>query len=285
VFQVWIHDNTLRIIPRSATSSSSGQTAPVSQVLDLKEALKNISSAAETFIHSPFIEAEAFYRIRNYPSQIVASLHYAPITIPRKLAYILHNRPSSIAPAVEAFYLRDPISLKSLHTPSSDLIFPPEDLVTVSTRFTKVLYAQLKSQQFPSPAAWKGILALAENDISSASATTKRYTRLEMGMKVTSGFEMLLADPKHDNNRLVREVKIILDDLAEDSNANLPTDGDITKWENVAREDDERWLDINFEDFQKELQGKGQDKRSTEAAGVLDRNDHQASAMQKLKPT
>ena len=268
LIKVWLHGGELHIIPLNATGASSKQNPPISRSLGLQEALDIISSSPETIIHSPLIEAEAFYRLRNYPSQITASLHHAPITIPRKLAYILHTRRASIAPAVEAFYLRDPIALKTLDSPSSKLIFPPEDLVTVSTCFTKVLYAQLKSQQFSIPTAWKSILVEPEN-VPSETPRSKSDAKLEMGMKVTSGFEMLLRDTKYDDNRLVRELKIILEDLATDNNADLPTDEDIIKWKDVAREDDEKWLDINFEDFEKELQGKGQENISTQIPGAF----------------
>ncbi len=226
--------------------------------MTLEEAQAIITSTPEILIHSPLIEEEAFYRLRNYPSQITASLHHASITIPRKLAYLLHNRPASIAPAVEAFYLRDPIALKALHTNSSKLTFPPSDLVTVSTRFTRVLYAQLKSQEFPVPKAWKGTLRPEETEAENLDP--KKYDRLEIGMKVTSGFEMLVKDPKNGDNRTVRELKILLDDLAADDSADLPTDQEIVKWKDVLREDDESWLDINFEDFERELQGKNPDK-------------------------
>lgn len=268
IVQVWIHGGELRIIPLNATVASSEQISTVPRSLGLEEALDIISSAAETITHSPLIEAEAFYRLRNYPSQITASLHHSPITIPRKLAYLLHARPTSIAPAVEAFYLRDPIALKTLHSPSAELIFPPEDLVTVSIRFTKVLYAQLKSQQFSTPTAWRSILVESEN-APPEIPMSDTYAKLEMGMKVTSGFEMLLRDSKNDDNRLVRELKIILDDLAADNNQDLPTNEDITKWKDVSREDDEKWLDINFEDFEKELQGEGEGKRSAQIPGAF----------------
>jgi hypothetical protein len=204
-------------------------------------------------IHSPLIEAEAFYRLRNYPSQIIDSLHYSQITIPRKVAYVIHNCPASIAPAVEAFYLRDPIAMKQLQKESSELVFAPEDLVTMSVKFTKVLYAQMKSQQFSVPKAWKNILSEAEKEAASDHAKQPAFARLGMGMKVTSGFEMLVTDSTHQDNRSVQEVKILLDDLKED--ATLPTDAGMSTWPNTGRDDDESWLDINFEDFEKELQG------------------------------
>lgn len=174
--------------------------------------------------------------------------------IPRKLAYILHNCPASIAPAVEAFYLRDPIALKQLQKDASELILPPVDLVTTSIKFTKVLYAQLKSQQFSAPNAWKACISEAEKAATSDRVKHVDFTRLELGMKVTSGFEMLVSDPVYQDNRSVQAVKILLEDLEE--GATLPTDAEMATWANGEMEDDEGWLDINFEDFEKELQGK-----------------------------
>jgi hypothetical protein len=192
-------------------------------------------------------------------------MHHARITIPRKLAYILHERPASIAPAVEAFYLRDPIALKPLQSTSSNLLFPPKDLITVSVRFTKVLYAQLRSQQqFSTPEVWKDILAQAAKDLGS-----KEYDQLQLGMKVTSSFEMLVTDPKNDGNRIVREINILLEDLAADGDESLPSDQEISKWKDVNREDDEKWLDINFEDFEKELSGKGGGKNASGVPGAF----------------
>lgn len=186
--------------------------------------------------------------------------------MPRKLAYVLHARPVSIAPAVEAFYLRDPIALKTLQRKDSDLIFPIWDLVAVSTRFTKVLYAQLKSQQFSTPIAWVDTLSKVDTIEGTGTLGPKRYDMLEMGMKVTSGFEMLFADPKYGDNRTVREAKILLEDLAADDSLALPTDEVIAGWKEVSREDDESWMDINFVDFERELNGEGKQKKSSTPA-------------------
>jgi hypothetical protein len=82
-------------------------------------------------------------------------------------------------------------------------------------------------------------------------------------MKVTSGFEMLLTDPKYGDNRTVREAKILLDDLATDDSLALPADEEIADWKEVGREDDESWMDINFEDFERELRGEGKHRSPT----------------------
>lgn len=197
------------------------------------------------------IQEEAFYRLRNYPKQISENLHTAMVTIPRKVAFLLHQKPTYISPAVEAFYIRDPIALRPLKAKdSANLIFNPDDLVTVSVRFTRVGYAQLKSQEFPVPNAWAGKLPPVEDQ--------QAYARAETGMKLACGFEMLLYDPHHQDKAAVREMKLLLEDV-ETGDETLPTDEEIKgKWDQL--EDDEKWLDINFEDLDRELKGRGKGK-------------------------
>lgn len=192
------------------------------------------------------IQNEAFYRLRNYPKQISENLHSALVTIPRKIAFLLHQKPAYISAAVEAFYLRDPIALRPLRAKdSSDLLFKPEDFVTVSVRFTRVGYAQLKSQDFPAPKTWMGKLPSKDE--------RKTYDRADLGMKLSCGFEMLLSDPQNQDKPSVREIKLLLEDL-DTGDESPPTDADIEKWD--KREDDEKWLDISFEDLDRELKGK-----------------------------
>lgn len=197
---------------------------------------------------STIIQEEAFYRLRNYPKQITENLHSAILTIPRKVAFLLHQKPAYISPAVEAFYIRDPIALRPLRTKdASDLTFNPNDLVTVSVRFTRVGYAQLKSQEFPIPKSWAPKLPSMDDN--------KAYARAEAGMKLACGFEMLLHDPHHQDKAPVREMKLLLEDI-ETGDEQLPTNEDIEKiWD--KREDDESWMDINFEDLDRELKGRG----------------------------
>ncbi|KAI0475120.1 SGT1-domain-containing protein [Xylariaceae sp. FL0804] len=248
--RVWIHQGMLNLLPLSA---SSGDRRPLSLV----EAVGHIKTKPESLVHSSLVEAEAFYRLEKYPGQVQASLHRALITIPRKLAYVLHELPTAIAPAVEAFYLRDKTDMKNLISPTPDALhFPPRDLVTVSVKFTKVLFAQLKSQRFTAPPAWASVIETAEKRASDAEACQKSLDRVELGMKVTSGFEMLAATADGKDNRLAREFAIVLGDLKEDGEQALPSDKDIESWPGHDREDDEAWLDINFEDFENELQGK-----------------------------
>jgi SGT1 protein len=184
--RVWIHDGKLRIVPLSTDTGSGG-----SKSISLREALEVIRAAPGSLVYSTFVDAEAFYRLEKYPGQITNFLHHSMVTLPRKLAYILHQRPKAIAPAAEALYLRDPIAMKPLLSPSTLLLFPPADLVTISICFTKVIYAQLKSQRLEPPPAWRSMLQSAEVDaVTGTNQGLQKFARLEMGMRLTTGFEM-----------------------------------------------------------------------------------------------
>ncbi|MCJ1249522.1 hypothetical protein MMC30_006748 [Trapelia coarctata] len=255
--RVWLNNGQLLIIPMLSKQAESKGKGVNLCALRLKEAFTFIRSGRSQLMHSPLVEAEAFYRLRNYPQQIHDSLHHARVILPRKLAYLLHQDAAYIGPAVEAFYLRDPIALRPLQAKIREqLILPPEDLVGIGVKFTKVGFAQLKSQQFPVPPAWARAFA--------ASNHAFPRTQLELGMKVTCGFEMLLSDPQNQDKRPVREMKLLLDDVQRGEDQ-LPEDSEISTW--TSQEDSEAWLDINFEDFDNELSGKGKEGAQPGADG------------------
>ncbi|KAJ5326813.1 hypothetical protein MYU51_001633 [Penicillium brevicompactum] len=246
--RVWINQGDLRIIkPKQETKRQ------VTEKISLPEARKILRDEPGRLLRSTIIQEEAFFRLRKYPQQISENLHSAVITIPRKVAFLLHQKPAYISPAVEAFYVRDPIALRPLKAKdASGLTFKPDDLVNVSVRFTRVGYAQLKSQEFPVPSTWAGKLPEPEDQ--------KSYDRAEAGMKLACGMEMLLADPQNQDKAVVREMKLLLEDV-ETGDETLPTDKEIQEtWD--KREDDEKWLDINFEDLETELKGKTSGKQA-----------------------
>jgi hypothetical protein len=246
--RVWLNRGQLRIIPLE----KSGDAA--SKNITLQQALKTISSAASTLIHSSLIEEEAFYRLQKYPQAVAESMHATTVTVPRKLSYLLHTKPTLTSAAVEAFYLRDPISLRPLNKPTtSELRFPPEDFVTISTRFNKASFAQLKSQEFPLQKAWENVPFPSSSDPADVA-------RRELGMKLACGFEMLVQDLQNKDKKAVREIQVLLEDL-DSGDDSLPTDAEIKQW--PMQEDSESWMDINFEDFERELSGKRDDGAST----------------------
>lgn len=253
--RIWINKGRLMIIPPNQSAAKDAKdpkdrkaSEHHAKALNTDETLNFILSSPTRLLHSPLIEEEAFYRIRGYPSTILTeNMHYALLTIPRKLAYILHRNPRYLSPAIEAFYLRDPISLKPLKsTPLDDMSFPPKDLVTVSVRFSKVMFAQIRSQDFVPPPTWAKAISDARSD-----ATV--FQKADAGMKISCGFEMLLLDPGNRDKQVVRELNVLLEDISS-GEEELPSDAEIKTWN--QHEDSETWLDIDFESFERELGGR-----------------------------
>ncbi|OKL60591.1 hypothetical protein UA08_04353 [Talaromyces atroroseus] len=251
-YRVWINNGHLVIIQPKQDRKR------VTEKISLDDFMRIAMHETGRLLRSPSIEEEAFYRLRNYPKQIEENLHCALVSIPRKVAYLVHKKSSYISPAVEAFYTRDPISLRTLRASSKqDLLFSPDDLVTVSVRFTRVGYAQLRSQDFPTPASWAQSLP--------PQMDGEAYTRAESGMKVSCGFEMLLSDPQNQDKPIVREMKLLLEDL-DTGDERLPTTEEIKhSWS--LQQDDEGWLDISFEDLDRELKGKASETQGSGAFG------------------
>ena len=81
-------------------------------------------------------------------------------------------------------------------------------------------------------------------------------SRADIGMKLACGFEILANKAEESDRRLVREFGIILRDLEDDGVSTLPTDEEISTWEDSQREDDDAWLDIDFSSFESELGGQ-----------------------------
>lgn len=267
-YRVWVHLGKIFLIPlNSNTKDEPSMRSQAEEQLSLLQAVSFLRSNTDALVHLPAIDSEAFHRLKKYPEQIPNSIHHSLVTIPRAVAYILHALPKAIAPAVESFYLRDANSLKPILSSSAPLQFPPEDLVTISVRFSKTLYAQLKSQRFDTPPRWESVFRNTKNENLSSNEEQKRVERLETGMKLTCGFEMLAKDAENSKSRIVREMAIMLEDLQEDGSSVLPSDDDIKLWHNVDRDDDDSWLDINYEDFERELEGKQAQASSKGASG------------------
>ena len=258
-YRVWINNGKLLIIPLEKPGGRGVRNDGGSDNISLEDAIEWIDDPDRSLQHSAKVEAEAFFRLRKYPQQIHDSLHHAMIPLPRRLACILHTQPSYVSAAIEAFYLRDPIALRPLRAKDAKgLLFDPRDLVNMSTTFTKVGYAQLNSQEFPPPPPWAKVI----RDMMNADLKS----HIDVGMKLSCGFEMLLSDKQNQDKQVVREINLLLEDMAA-GEAQLPSDDEVQDW--GTREDSESWLDIDFTEFEKELDGKAarDNKRKNEGFG------------------
>uniref|UniRef100_A0A096M6B6 Ecdysoneless homolog (Drosophila) n=1 Tax=Poecilia formosa TaxID=48698 RepID=A0A096M6B6_POEFO len=174
--RVFIYRGELHILPCPSKSSSIGFSLDV--VPSLAQALVLLSAHPEVCLASPKIRS-AIYKFMTYPEKIKANLHRAHCFIPAGVASVLAQRPDLVAPAVSAFYLRDPVDLQACR---SFKTFPPDTRVLASVTFTRCLYAQLQQQQFTPD---------RRSDFDLPPRSHPRYKAHELGTKLAHGFEIL----------------------------------------------------------------------------------------------
>ncbi|CCX32939.1 SGT1 protein-domain-containing protein [Pyronema domesticum] len=229
--RVWINDGKLYIIPLVKGGKRE---------LSLSEAVEFLSQCTpESLLRDKNIEKEAMERMKGYPAKAATQRHRARVIVPRAVAGLLRERPDAVAAAVESFYIRDPISLQAVK--KKEKMVPWVDPVEVTVGFTKVLWAQMKGQIWEAPRGSGYPVASPENG------------KLDVGVKLTAGFEMLLArenDVLLESGReeLVEELRGLVE-----KGIKGPTDEECKQGE----VDSEDWLHIDFTEFEKDLKGEG----------------------------
>ncbi|NXP53371.1 ECD protein, partial [Heliornis fulica] len=175
--RVFFYKGELHIIPLSETQEQEWDLSAASPTIS--QALTLLSAHSEEFLAAEPIRTAVYKRINGYPEKIQASLHRAHCFLPAGIVAVLRQRPSLVAAAVEAFYLRDPVDLRpcrSFHT------FPPDERVMAVVTFTKCLYAQLVQQKFIPDRRSGYTLPLPSHP---------QYKAYDLGMKLAHGFEIL----------------------------------------------------------------------------------------------
>ncbi|XP_054060946.1 protein ecdysoneless homolog [Rissa tridactyla] len=175
--RVFFYKGELHIIPLSETDEQECDLSAASPTIS--QALTLLSSRSEEFLAAEPIRAAVNKRISGYPEKIQASFHRAHCYLPAGIVAVLRQRPSLVAPAVQAFYLRDPVDLRACR---SFQTFPPDERVMTVVTFTKCLYAQLVQQKFVPDRRSGYTLPLPSHP---------QYKAYELGMKLAHGFEIL----------------------------------------------------------------------------------------------
>ncbi|KAI9144712.1 SGT1 protein-domain-containing protein [Paraphysoderma sedebokerense] len=119
-------------------------------------------------------------KVKEYPEAKLGNIHRARCLIPKKIAHLLCHNHQLVSSAVEAFYTRDPLTLRAC---SKMAVFPPTTSVPMTVKFSRAMYAQLMSQRFYPPKPFK-----------LPSPNSADYKAAELGMKLACGFEMLCHD-------------------------------------------------------------------------------------------
>ncbi|KAJ0985031.1 hypothetical protein J5N97_003387 [Dioscorea zingiberensis] len=167
--RVFIRSGLLHIVPKSFSSSTPSFPTALS-------ALR--SSDINTVAPDP-VQSAISRRLSGYPEQARAHIHRVRARVPLPVALVLKHEPCLISLAVEAFYDRDVDSMK--HAAKMEK-FSSSEMVEVSLRMTRAMYAQLLQQDFRAP---KGYPMPRREDGKEA------YAEAELGMKIACGFEMM----------------------------------------------------------------------------------------------
>uniref|UniRef100_A0A3Q3G1S2 Ecdysoneless homolog (Drosophila) n=1 Tax=Labrus bergylta TaxID=56723 RepID=A0A3Q3G1S2_9LABR len=175
--RVFLYRGELHILPCPSKSCPVGASKDV--VPSVAQALALLSNHPEACRANPKICSALRKRLEGYPEKIQTSLHRAHCFIPAGVATVLAQRPDLVAPAVSAFYLRDPVDLQACR---SFKAFPPDTRVLTSVTFTRCLYAQLQQQQF-TPDRRSGF--------TLPPRSHPQHKAHELGMKLAHGFEIL----------------------------------------------------------------------------------------------
>ncbi|XP_067876574.1 protein ecdysoneless homolog [Heterodontus francisci] len=147
----------------------------------ISQALNLLTTHSEKCLAAEPIRKALSRRIQSYPKKIHCDQHQAYCYVPAGIAAVLKHRPDLLAPAVQAFYLRDPIDLRACRPFK---LFLPETRVMTLVTFTKCLYAQLQQQWFM-PDRRSGYTLPAQSD--------QHFKAHALGMKLAHGFEILCA--------------------------------------------------------------------------------------------
>ncbi|XP_039995760.1 protein ecdysoneless homolog [Xiphias gladius] len=175
--RVFLYKGELHILPCPSKSSPVGISKDV--VPTVAQALALLSTHPDACRASPKICSALRKRLQGYPEKITTGLHRAHCFIPAGIAKVLAQRPDLVAPAVSAFYLRDPVDLQACR---SFKTFPPDTRVLTSVTFTRCLYAQLQQQQFNTD---------RRSGFTLPPRSHPQYKAHELGMKLAHGFEIL----------------------------------------------------------------------------------------------
>ncbi|GAB2282983.1 hypothetical protein Dimus_017516 [Dionaea muscipula] len=149
-----------------------------------------IQSPEESSVASDSVQSAVTKRISDYPERARRNLHRARVRVPVTVAQVLKHEPSSISLAVEGFYDRDVDTMKHAAKMEKFVsVGSGEELVLVTAKMSRVMYAQLKQQRFQPPKTYPALPPRSD---------TSAYAEAELGMKIACGFEMMYQQRRKD---------------------------------------------------------------------------------------
>lgn len=176
--RVFIRRGDLHIVPRNRLPSPS-----------LADSLKYLVNCGGESRASESVQQAIKKRVSEYPDRARRNIHKVRVRVPVSVAQVLKHEPCLISLAVEGFYDRDIDTMKFAANMEKFLARgKDEELVCVSVKMSRAMYAQLVQQTFQAPKCYP----MPSRSDSSA------YMEAELGMKIACGFEMMYQQRKRD---------------------------------------------------------------------------------------
>ncbi|KAK7307264.1 hypothetical protein VNO77_40169 [Canavalia gladiata] len=177
--RLFLRSGNLHIVPKSHLPSPS--------LLDSLHFIVN--SPSQSLAPDP-VQRAIKNRIKDYPDKARLNMHKVRVRVPVSVAQVLKHEPCFISLAVEGFYDRDIDTMKFAARMERFLERgKEEELVRVSVKMSRAMYAQLAQQRFQAPKCYPDMPNRSERE---------GYVEAELGMKIACGFEMMYQQRKRD---------------------------------------------------------------------------------------
>ncbi|AOW05919.1 YALI0E24541p [Yarrowia lipolytica CLIB122] len=197
--RLWIKNGQFELIPRS---QFNGDSVP------LPEATRYVNSGGKMDLNRATNDT-ILKRVERVPGTVKKNTHRALVCIPSKLAKLVYSHPELIIVAIDGLFQAQNHG-GSGKTPMVDFVhFPLEDMVTVSVKFTRLVYAEAMQISF---------------DLDASP-------EIVLGRKLTMAFERLFS--VGDERWAVSELK----NLPVKNIVEFSTDTDSGEWLEAMKDD------------------------------------------------
>lgn len=169
--RVFIRGGDLHIVSKDRSSNPS-----------LVESLSFLVNSSKESRASDVVQLAVKNRIAEYPERARRNIHSVRVRVPVSVAQVLKHEPCLISLAVEGFYDRDIDTMKYASKMEKFLSKGSgEELVLVSVKMSRAMYAQLVQQTFKAPKSYP----------MPSMSDRAAYVEAGLGLKIAVGFEMM----------------------------------------------------------------------------------------------
>lgn len=179
--RVFIRQGEIHILPLSA---SAGEVYHLPVKPSVWDSLRALTGGFVQTRASDAVQNAINSRIKGYPDKARVNMHRVRVRVPLSVAQVLKHEPHLISKAVEAFYDRDVDSMKAASR--MEKFLGNKEMVDVSVRMSRAMYAQLVQQAFQAPRCYP-----------MPPLSSPNYKEAELGMKISCGFEMMYQQRSH----------------------------------------------------------------------------------------